>query len=126
MEALKVLSFSSFYTPKAKTFHKPRNIFLPTSHFLSSNKTNSPKTSKLFTKLSETVQHHEPQLEVGAAAEGEEKFAWFEDWYPVMPVCDLDNGVPHAKKIWGLSAQAYTPETCIAFSYTSSFGCAYM
>ncbi|CAK9328120.1 unnamed protein product [Citrullus colocynthis] len=32
----------------------------------------------------------------------EEKFDWFAEWYPVMPVCDLDKRVPIAKKVLGL------------------------
>ncbi|KAJ6702770.1 IRON-SULFUR DOMAIN CONTAINING PROTEIN [Salix viminalis] len=32
----------------------------------------------------------------------EEKFEWYAQWYPVMPVCDLDKRVPHAKKVMGL------------------------
>ena len=32
----------------------------------------------------------------------EEKFDWYAHWYPVMPVCDLDKRVPHAKKVMGL------------------------
>ncbi|CAI0444897.1 unnamed protein product [Linum tenue] len=32
----------------------------------------------------------------------EEKFDWYSQWYPVMPVCDLDERVPHAKKVLGM------------------------
>ncbi|KAL5766954.1 hypothetical protein ACOSP7_017571 [Xanthoceras sorbifolium] len=31
-----------------------------------------------------------------------ENFDWFSQWYPVMPVCELDKRVPHAKKILGI------------------------
>ncbi|KAJ4835428.1 hypothetical protein Tsubulata_037696 [Turnera subulata] len=31
-----------------------------------------------------------------------EKFDWFSQWYPIMPVCDLDRRVPHAKRVMGL------------------------
>lgn len=31
-----------------------------------------------------------------------EKFDWYSEWYPVMPVCDLDKRVPIAKKVIGL------------------------
>jgi phenylpropionate dioxygenase-like ring-hydroxylating dioxygenase large terminal subunit len=30
------------------------------------------------------------------------KFDWYAQWYPVMPVCDLDKRVPHAKTVMGL------------------------
>ncbi|KAM3693109.1 hypothetical protein ACJW31_08G140900 [Castanea mollissima] len=31
-----------------------------------------------------------------------EKFDWYSQWYPVMPICDLDKRRPHAKKVIGL------------------------
>ncbi|CAN1355758.1 Protochlorophyllide-dependent translocon component 52, chloroplastic [Linum perenne] len=37
-----------------------------------------------------------------AAATDVEKFDWYAQWYPVMPVCDLDKRVPHAKKVLGI------------------------
>ncbi|GLT69899.1 hypothetical protein SLA2020_420120 [Shorea laevis] len=41
----------------------------------------------------------EPELETRSQGE---KFDWYAQWYPVMPVCDLDKRVPHAKKVLGL------------------------
>ncbi|CAN1269255.1 Protochlorophyllide-dependent translocon component 52, chloroplastic [Linum perenne] len=32
----------------------------------------------------------------------DEKFDWYAQWYPVMPVCDLDKKVPHGKKVMGI------------------------
>ncbi|CAN0853414.1 Protochlorophyllide-dependent translocon component 52, chloroplastic [Linum grandiflorum] len=37
-----------------------------------------------------------------AAVGGEEKFEWYAQWYPVMPVSDLDKRVPHGKKVLGM------------------------
>lgn len=34
--------------------------------------------------------------------EEREKFEWYEEWYPVAPVCDLDKRRPHGKKVMGL------------------------
>ncbi|KAI3935959.1 hypothetical protein MKX01_021910 [Papaver californicum] len=34
--------------------------------------------------------------------EEEEKFDWFSHWYPIIPLCDLDKRVPHAKRVMGL------------------------
>lgn len=31
-----------------------------------------------------------------------EKFDWYAQWYPLMPVCDLDKRVPHGKRVMGL------------------------
>lgn len=32
----------------------------------------------------------------------DEKFDWYAQWYPVMPVCDLDKRRPHGKKVIGI------------------------
>lgn len=32
----------------------------------------------------------------------DEKFNWYENWYPVMPVCDLDKSRPHGKTVLGI------------------------
>ncbi|OMP01840.1 Acyl-CoA-binding protein, ACBP [Corchorus olitorius] len=50
--------------------------------------------SELFTALSSNP--------ATAESSGKEKFDWYSEWYPVMPVCDLDKRVPHAKKVLGL------------------------
>ncbi|CAI0557923.1 unnamed protein product [Linum tenue] len=42
-----------------------------------------------------------PEIEEEVAV-GEEKFDWYAQWYPVMPLCDLDKRVPHAKKVLGI------------------------
>ncbi|MCL7042589.1 hypothetical protein MKW94_000159 [Papaver nudicaule] len=34
--------------------------------------------------------------------EEEERFDWFSHWYPIIPLCDLDKRVPHAKRVMGL------------------------
>ncbi|KAE8653476.1 hypothetical protein Csa_007178 [Cucumis sativus] len=44
---------------------------------------------------SDVVTSERPEVE-------EEKFDWFAEWYPVMPVCDLDKKVPIGKKVLGL------------------------
>lgn len=43
----------------------------------------------------ESVESSDPELE-------NENFDWFSQWYPVMPVCDLDKRAPHAKRVLGL------------------------
>lgn len=44
---------------------------------------------------------YEPEVEVEDDIQGE-KFDWYEQWYPVMPVCDLDKRVPLGKRVMGL------------------------
>ncbi|KAL5765302.1 hypothetical protein ACOSQ2_017896 [Xanthoceras sorbifolium] len=123
MEAL-IASYapSLFYIPKPlhdhKThFTKPNFINfhqsspIPSWSFSSSTyKKNTPGPFKVFTissppSSSSTVSTEntppppEPELETDNK---EEKFDWFSEWYPVMPVCDLDKRVPHGKKVLGI------------------------
>ncbi|XP_057432997.1 protochlorophyllide-dependent translocon component 52, chloroplastic-like [Lotus japonicus] len=63
--------------------------------------------SKLFTALSPTqlteesssnnLPEDEPEVEANS-----EKFDWYSQWYPLMPICDLDKRAPHAKKVLGI------------------------
>nr|GMD20734.1 protochlorophyllide-dependent translocon component 52, chloroplastic-like [Ipomoea batatas] len=53
---------------------------------------------KLFTAISPDVSA-EPEKE---GASREEKFDWYAQWYPVMPLCDLDKRRPHGKRILGI------------------------
>lgn len=39
--------------------------------------------------------------EADTSATGE-KFDWYAQWYPVMPLCDLDKRRPHAKRVLGI------------------------
>ncbi|XP_052201247.1 protochlorophyllide-dependent translocon component 52, chloroplastic-like [Diospyros lotus] len=86
--------------------HKPtKNLRFyqrPTSSFSSNHK--DKVEFKLFTATSPTVSTeftdpHEQEVEIQSQ---EEKFDWYAQWYPVMPVCDLDKRAPHAKKVIGL------------------------
>ena len=50
---------------------------------------------------SENVEPPQIENEVDSKPQGE-KFDWYSQWYPVMPVCDLDKRVPHGKRVMGL------------------------
>ncbi|GLU19590.1 hypothetical protein SLE2022_358310 [Rubroshorea leprosula] len=66
---------------------------------------NMSKFKPLNTSSSSTVSIDSmdpPDPELDAETEGD-KFDWYSEWYPVMPVCDLDKRVPHAKKVMGLA-----------------------
>ncbi|TXG65825.1 hypothetical protein EZV62_007100 [Acer yangbiense] len=80
MEALGVSCVSSFY--KLTPIHK---------------KTNFNKSTPI--PRSQNVDPPEAELETETP---EDKFDWYSQWYPVMPVCELDKRVPLAKKILGL------------------------
>ncbi|KAB5565211.1 hypothetical protein DKX38_005265 [Salix brachista] len=66
--------------------------------FLTLGKTTS-KSHSFTTKSSSSAVSAEEEPET---AKKEEKFEWYAQWYPVMPVCDLDKRVPHAKKVMGI------------------------
>ncbi|XP_038724421.1 protochlorophyllide-dependent translocon component 52, chloroplastic-like [Tripterygium wilfordii] len=105
MEALRASLFNCLHmSTKSTTLHKnhfPKSMFLnlqstdPLPN--SSYPTFHNKVSK-FKAFTSTVST-DPKVETGT--EGE-KFDWFSQWYPVMPVCDLDKRVPHAKTVMGL------------------------
>ncbi|GMI74281.1 PROTOCHLOROPHYLLIDE-DEPENDENT TRANSLOCON COMPONENT, 52 KDA, ACD1-like [Hibiscus trionum] len=92
------------YTPTNKThFYQP--VFLNSLSKPGFNPLRrTPYKSRLFTTLSsspttESVEPPQPEVEVDS---GNERFDWYSQWYPVMPVCDLDKTKPHAKRILGL------------------------
>ncbi|KAL5563572.1 hypothetical protein UlMin_033319 [Ulmus minor] len=43
-----------------------------------------------------------PTREKPEAQSENNKFDWYSEWYPIMPVCDLDKKEPHGKKVMGL------------------------
>ncbi|KAK2636115.1 hypothetical protein Ddye_030907 [Dipteronia dyeriana] len=105
-------SFPSLYVPKAlhKThFTKPNNYMNFQSSPLIPGWSFSSRSFKVFTISSSTIISTEnsidptlvdqPELEVEIK---DEKFDWFSEWYPIMPLCDLDKSVPHGKKVLGL------------------------
>ncbi|CAK7339113.1 unnamed protein product [Dovyalis caffra] len=110
MEALKASFVPSPHIPATPAkLHKSEFLHfqfssIPSS-FVQSNDRNIKSSSKIFTALSsstvsaEPLDPTEPVLETDSR---EEKFDWYAQWYPVMPVCDLDKRVPHAKKVMGL------------------------
>uniref|UniRef100_A0A7N0T8J5 Rieske domain-containing protein n=1 Tax=Kalanchoe fedtschenkoi TaxID=63787 RepID=A0A7N0T8J5_KALFE len=73
----------------------------PTSSFSPINAI-SPSKSKLFCTSLSTIRTANAPTESPAPETQDEKFDWYAQWYPVMPVCDLDKRVPHAKKVLGI------------------------
>ena len=109
MEALNVSFVPSPHIPATPAKVIRRSQFLHfhlssiPSSFVQSYDRNKSR-SKILTALSssvstETLDPTEPALETDSQ---QETFDWYAQWYPVMPVCDLDKRVPHAKKVIGL------------------------
>lgn len=65
-----------------------------------SHQRNGTKRFNLYTATSPSPLSTEPELETETIPDG--KFDWYSEWYPIMPVCDLDKRVPHAKRVIGL------------------------
>ncbi|KAI8573036.1 hypothetical protein RHMOL_Rhmol01G0247800 [Rhododendron molle] len=105
MEALRTSSFSLFqFTTIPARLPRPR-FEKPMLNFPINHRPNS--------YISSTSHHKEPESRLSTAAspavstvihdsQQGEKFDWNAQWYPIMPVCDLDKRVPHAKRVMGL------------------------
>ncbi|XP_023531366.1 protochlorophyllide-dependent translocon component 52, chloroplastic [Cucurbita pepo subsp. pepo] len=63
---------------------------------------------KLRASVSSTISTEEFEFaspfEVEAESERrvDERFDWYAQWYPIMPICDLDKRVPHGKTVMGI------------------------
>ncbi|CAN0911019.1 Protochlorophyllide-dependent translocon component 52, chloroplastic [Linum grandiflorum] len=71
------------------------------------SKPNNSSKFKLYSSSSVSLDHHHNHVplqlhHVEENATGNNKFDWYSQWYPVMPECDLDKRVPHAKKVMGI------------------------
>ncbi|KAL8246394.1 hypothetical protein R6Q59_007610 [Mikania micrantha] len=73
-------------------FRLPFTYREPKSKFTKSKLTN-------YTSISSSVSTEE---ETKTGLDEHDKFDWFSQWYPVMPVCDLDKRAPCGKKVMGL------------------------
>ncbi|KAG6787569.1 hypothetical protein POTOM_003610 [Populus tomentosa] len=113
MELVRTYSVSTILVPTSisKTQLTKPNFLnfqfnpIPSSRLLRIHGKTSSK-SKLFTispspssVSTDSIGPPEPEVEVETKGE---KFDWYAQWYPLMPVCDLDKRVPHAKKVLGL------------------------
>ncbi|KAM7523135.1 hypothetical protein LguiA_013037 [Lonicera macranthoides] len=107
--ALGASSLSSFQFKTHKTI-LPKTLIHnlpvaqpPTSPFSSSSVHTSTKSRKfkIFSTISPTQLSDSTKEETKIQKE-DEKFDWFSQWYPVMPVCDLDKRAPMGKKVVGI------------------------
>ncbi|PIA59930.1 hypothetical protein AQUCO_00400653v1 [Aquilegia coerulea] len=109
MVAIKACSVSSTHVtiiptkpPTIPSFSQPLKYQQPKSSVSfryrtrSKVKFNSSNFSRVSTEPEDMIT---PKVENSGETE---KFDWYSRWYPVMPLCDLDKRVPHAKKIMGI------------------------
>ncbi|PON98088.1 Pheophorbide a oxygenase [Trema orientale] len=102
MEALRVSPVHSLGFP-ARLDKTQFGKLIPSLAFSSDQRNNQSK-SKLFTAVSSSVSTEltdpfQPEVKTQTP---DGKFDWYAQWYPIMPLCDLDNRRPHAKKVMGL------------------------
>ncbi|CAN1150019.1 Protochlorophyllide-dependent translocon component 52, chloroplastic [Linum perenne] len=118
MRAFSCTSASLPSLPIRRSLINGAHPFKPTNHFPSSSIPISSFPSKLIPASSRfnlftssvSLKPLEPDLVNSASAAVVdsasaavvEKFDWYAQWYPLMPVCDLDKSVPHAKKALGI------------------------
>ncbi|CAN1283717.1 Protochlorophyllide-dependent translocon component 52, chloroplastic [Linum perenne] len=118
MRAFSCTSVSLPSLPIRRSLINGAHPFKPTNHFPSSPIPISSFPSKLIPASSRfnlftssvSLKPLEPDLVNSASAAVVdsasaavvEKFDWYAQWYPLMPVCDLDKSVPHAKKALGI------------------------
>ncbi|XP_010438845.1 PREDICTED: protochlorophyllide-dependent translocon component 52, chloroplastic [Camelina sativa] len=84
------------------SFSNPKLPILPNSLIIRG------KPSRFTTSVSSptssstaTPTNSPPESDTGFES-GSDKFDWYANWYPVMPICDLDKKVPHGKKVMGI------------------------
>ncbi|GMN65902.1 hypothetical protein TIFTF001_034967 [Ficus carica] len=104
MEALRVSSVHSLGLIPAKLdtktqFGKLISLSVKPTFCSAQWYSNASAKFKLFTTISSTVS---TDVEVGTETRADGEFDWYSQWYPVMPVCDLDKRVPHGKKVIGI------------------------
>jgi len=112
MAHLTMLSATRIFSPNyitnlhdQKTALNYRQFPVSNSCVFSSISGSRPKLTSIVPKaISVSTENVEPlqiENEVDSKPQGE-KYDWYSQWYPVMPVCDLDKRVPHGKRVMGL------------------------
>ncbi|OWM69273.1 hypothetical protein CDL15_Pgr025460 [Punica granatum] len=102
MEALRAsFSPSLHHLHPQTTRHQITQLTLPSFPSLRPTRP-APKPSRLCTALSSSAIETSPPAPELETSRDAEKFDWYAQWYPVMPVCDLDKRRPHAKRVLGI------------------------
>ncbi|KAL3615893.1 Flavonoid 8-hydroxylase 2, chloroplastic [Castilleja foliolosa] len=104
MEALKASSFPLISSKKLKPIFAKPNSHIPLSQQLTKSHPiiRSKKSNfRIFTAISPTEELLSTDQEI-ESEKSDEKFDWYANWYPVVPICDLDKRRPHGKKVMGI------------------------
>lgn len=96
--------------PFGYKFERPILFSVPFNQQLKSNISSFQCSSRASFKISTAVSsdlvstesRDTSDQETGDNQLKDEKFNWYEHWYPVMPICDLDKSRPVGKRILGI------------------------
>ncbi|KGN66373.1 protochlorophyllide-dependent translocon component 52, chloroplastic [Cucumis sativus] len=101
MDVLKLSSSPLHFTTKLSKSQRPKQcmqiLLFPSSSFSLINRPN--RGFKLCATTFSTEEIGNPLEAVEAESE---RFDWYAQWYPIMPICDLDKRVPHGKRVMGI------------------------
>ncbi|CAN1853808.1 Protochlorophyllide-dependent translocon component 52, chloroplastic [Linum perenne] len=114
MRAISGISASFQSLPVRRSLVNPSNYFPSSPIPISSFSTKLIPASSRFNLLTSSVSLkpiESDQVNSSFFAASDEKFDWYSQWYPVMPVCDLDKSVPHAKKVLGMDVVVWWDQT---------------
>ncbi|KAL6203924.1 hypothetical protein ACLB2K_021194 [Fragaria x ananassa] len=103
METLRVSSVPSLQIPsKFDKTQSKKLTFLGFNQSPSSSFSLVQRHKATFKASSIAVDTETPSAPEAETHTQDDKFDWYAHWYPLMPVCDLDKRVPHAKKVLGI------------------------
>lgn len=112
MEALKASAYSSFHLTVNSKGLPIMQCRTPYSHFFSKSFTRTPlrtihsKNAGFTIRTAKSTDVSvDPESSVDSVREGQiqgERFDWYAEWYPLMPICDLDKRRPHGKRVLGI------------------------
>ncbi|XP_021771923.1 protochlorophyllide-dependent translocon component 52, chloroplastic-like [Chenopodium quinoa] len=116
---IKLLSTRSRKSTRQLLSPSSDSTWLPYQQYsrLSNNKSNSTtKRSEAVSAYStekniKSPNQQESEVENEAAMRSGDKFKWYDQWCPVMPVCDLDIRKPHGKMVMGLNVVVWWDRT---------------
>ncbi|KAA0055708.1 protochlorophyllide-dependent translocon component 52 [Cucumis melo var. makuwa] len=101
MDVLKLSSSPLHFTTKLSKSQFPKQCMqiplFPSSSFSSINRSN-----RRFKLCATTFSTEETGNPFEVEAQSERRFDWYAQWYPIMPICDLDKRVPQGKTVMGI------------------------
>ncbi|CAN4089817.1 unnamed protein product [Withania somnifera] len=110
MEALKISTcFPPFHfnlnTPKFSRMlcEKKSSFSFPLKHQLPFKSSRCIlSTTNISSEPQQLLSNEDQEVSTENESQQEEKFDWYAQWYPIMPISELDKRRPHGKKVMGM------------------------